>query len=334
MFTGKKTIIIAEACENHFGSIKKAKKMIINEKKSGADFIKFQHHIPEEEILKNVPKSNNFKLPLFKFLKKNSLSINQHYELFDFCKKVKIKYLCTPFSLKAAQELSKMGVDYFKIGSGEFTDIPFIESLIKLKKPTIFSTGMSNLNEIDMMYNFLKKKNFKKFCFLNFTSEYPPNYKDLNLGFIRFLKNKYKDIIIGHSDHTDEIYSSIAAVSMGARIIEKHVYLDKNYGPDRNVSINFKKFSELVKSIRLIERSLGEKKKIYQEEKPIFKWARRSLITIKDIYKNEKLTRKNLFSKRPALGIASYKYYEYLGKKTNKFLKKNTLLKNSDIIKK
>tara|TARA_Y100000741_G_scaffold80587_1_gene58967 strand:+ start:974 stop:1975 length:1002 start_codon:yes stop_codon:yes gene_type:complete len=333
MLDTKKTIIIAEACENHFGSIINAKKMVILAKKNGADFIKFQHHIPDEEMLQKVPKSSNFKVSLYKFLKKNSLSIGQHKELLKFCKKKKIKYLCTPFSLKAAKELSKIGVNIFKVGSGEFTDIPFIEGLLKLRKPIIFSTGMSDPKEIDMMYKFIKKNSYKKFAFLNCTSEYPPKYEDLNLNFIKTLKKKYKDIIIGHSDHTSDIYSSISAVALGAKIIEKHVYLDNiNYGPDRDVSISFGQFGELVKAIRLVEGSLGKDKKIYKNEKQIYSWARRSLIITKDIKKGEKLSRNNLFSKRPALGIPSFKFHKILGKKVRKKMKKNDILKLTDIL--
>ena len=149
----KKTIVIAEACDNHFGSLDNAKKMVIEAKKSGADVIKFQHHIPDEEMLPIVPKSKNFKLSLYDFLKKYSLKLKDHYELLKFTKRHKIKYLCTPFSLKAAHELNEMGVEWYKIGSGEFTDLPFIREVLKFKKPVIFSTGMSTINEIDKVYN-------------------------------------------------------------------------------------------------------------------------------------------------------------------------------------
>ena len=139
-------------------------------------------------------------------------------------KKKKIKYLCTPFCLKAAEELNEIGVDMYKIGSGEFTDLPFIKLIIKNLKNRNFSTGMSTPAEIDKIYKFINKRAKNKFAFLNCTSEYPPNYKDLNLYFIKYLQKKYKNIVIGHSDHTNDIYSSIAAVALGARIIEKHVF--------------------------------------------------------------------------------------------------------------
>ena len=329
----KKTIIIAEACENHFGDIDNAKKMITLSKNSGADYVKFQHHLPDEEMLKKVPKSKNFNISLYNFLKKNSLSIDEHETLKKYSKKIGIKYLCTPFCLKAAYELDEIGVDMFKIGSGEFTDIPFIHGVLKLKKPVIFSTGMTNPQEMRKIYKFIKKNSYNEFAFLNCTSEYPPKYEDLNLYYITKMISNFKDIIIGHSDHTNDIYSSLAAVTLGAKIIEKHVNLDNlNHGPDRDVSINFNQLKEMVLAIRLLEKSLGSKKKIYKNEMPIVKWARRSIVSTNYINKGEKLTTKNIFSKRPSLGIPSYKYFSILGKKVKKNIKENTLIKMKDLI--
>lgn len=329
----KKTIIIAEACENHFGNINNAKKMIVLSKNSGADYVKFQHHIPDEEMLEKVPKSKNFNISLYNFLKKNSLNINEHEALKKYSKKIGIKYLCTPFCLKAAHELNEIGVDMFKIGSGEFTDVPFIHGVLKLKKPVIFSTGMTTPTEMMKMYKFIKKNSYNEFAFLNCTSEYPPKYEDLNLYYIKTMISNFKKIVIGHSDHTNAIYSSLAAVTLGAKIIEKHVNLDNlNHGPDRDVSINFNQLKEMVSAIRLIEKSLGSNKKVYKNEMPIVKWARRSIVSTENISKGEKLTSKNIFSKRPSLGIPSHKYFDILGKKIKKDIKKNTLLKMKDII--
>ena len=328
----KKTMLIAEACENHFGKLSNAKKMIREAKKSGADYVKFQHHIPEEEMLKKVPKSKNFNISLYNFLKKNSLKIYDHEILKNYCKVIGIKYLCTPFCLKAAHELNEIGVDMFKIGSGEFTDLPFINGVLKLKKPVIFSTGMTTPKEMMKIYKFIKSRNRSEFAFLNCTSEYPPRYEDLNLNYIKKMISNFKGTVIGHSDHTNNIYSSLAAVTLGAKIVEKHVNLDNlNYGPDRHVSISFKKFKEMANAIRIIEKSLGSNKKIYNNEIQIVKWARRSIVSIKNINKGEKLTEKNIFSKRPSLGIPSYEYFKILGKKAKKSIKENTLIKKIDI---
>jgi sialic acid synthase SpsE len=331
-FKKNKVIIIAEACDNHFGKLENAKKMVVYAKKAGADVIKFQHHLPDEEMLRNVPKSSNFKISLYDFLKKYSLKLSDHKKLKEYCKKIGILYLCTPFSYKAAEELNSIGVEWFKIGSGEFTDTPFIKKILKFNKPIIFSTGMCTISEIKMVYKIIKKHKNKKIAFMNCTSEYPPILEDLNLGFITILKKNYPEILIGHSDHTNDILSSIAAVSLGAKIIEKHVNLDyKNFGPDRDVSISFKKFAEMVKCIRKLEKSLGTKKRIYKKEIQIRKWATRSIVSLKDIKKNQKIKVDDVWSKRPGTGIPSRYMDKIIGKTAKKFIKKNTLIKKSQI---
>ena len=300
-------------------------------KKANCDVIKFQHHLPDEEMLKNVPKSKNFDISLYDFLKKYSLKIEDHKKLLNYCNKKKIKYLCTPFSFKAAEELNSIGVKWFKLGSGEFLDTPFIEKIIKFNKPLILSTGMADPKEIDFIYNFLIKKNFFKFAFMNCTSEYPPILKDINLGFIKKMIIKYPKAIIGHSDHTNNIYTSIGAVAYGAKIIEKHVYLDGlNNGPDKDVSINFKQMSNLVKAIRDIEQASGFDKKINNKEKIIRKWAHRSIVSIKNIKKGEKLTLDNIWSKRPGTGIPSYEMKKIIGKTAKRNIKKDKLINRKD----
>ena len=252
-FTNKNSVcVIAEACDNHFGSLELAKKMIIESKKSGANVIKFQHHIPDEEMLPNVPKSSNFDIPLYEFLKKYALKLKDHENLKNFCDKHNIIYLCTPFSLKAAQELNEIGVEWFKIGSGEMTDIPTIEKILEFKKPILVSTGMSTVSEITRTYDLLKKKsNF--FSLFNCTSEYPPDFKDLNLKFIETMQKKYTKAVVGHSDHTSNIFTSIAAVTLGAKFIEKHIYIsDKFSGPDKEVSISMYQLKQLIDAIKII----------------------------------------------------------------------------------
>ena len=328
----KKTLIIAEACDNHFGSLENAKKMVTSAKKSGADVIKFQHHLPDEEMLPNVYKSKNFKSSLYDFLKKYSLKLKHHEELMNFCKKNNIQYLCTPFSAKAAEELNELGVKAFKIGSGEFSDLPFIEKVCKFKKPVILSTGMSNNKEINEVGKFLSKFT-NAFALMNCTSEYPPVYKDINIGFVKILKERFPKYIIGHSDHTNTIYTSLAAVSLGAKIIEKHVYLKgKNFGPDRHVSISFEQLKEMVSAIRLIEDAMGNQKKIYKNEREIVKWAKRSLVTTKNLEAGQKIEIGDIWSKRPYTGIPSKDYYKIIGRKVKKNIKSNSILKYSDLI--
>ncbi len=326
----KKICLIAEACDNHFGSLDLAKKMIIQSKNAGADVIKFQHHLPDEEMLPKVPKSSNFKISLYSFLKKYALKLKDHEILKNFCKKHKIIYLCTPFSLKAAQELNEIGVDWFKIGSGEMTDTPTIKKIIEFKKPIIISTGMSTFEEIERTYRlFNNKKN--KFALMNCTSEYPPDYRDLNLNVIKIMKKKFYKSIIGHSDHTSGIHSSIAAAALGAKFIEKHIYVSKKFsGPDKDVSIDMDQLKELSKSLKDLSLALGEKKYVHEKEKPIRKWAFRSIVTTKNLKKGDTITQDMIWSKRPGTGIPSFKMNKLIGKKIIKNIKKNSLLKKTD----
>jgi len=323
------TFLIAEGCENHLGSLDLAFEMIDKAKISGANAIKFQHHLPDDEMLKDVPKSKNFgQSSLYNFLKENSLKRADHIKLKQYCDKKNILYLCTPFSFSAALEINDL-VPLFKIGSGEMLDFPTLEKIAKFNKPMIVSTGMSTKSEITETYNFLKNKT--NLVLMNCLSEYPPKYEDLNLSFIKEMITSYPDALIGHSDHTSDIYSSIVAVSFGAKIIEKHVIIDKSVKcPDQEVSIDFNQLTELVNSIRKIEVSLGSNKLVHENEKIIRSWAHRSIVTIKKIEKNEKITEKNISTKRPGIGIPARNFKKIIGKTSTKMIDKDSLLKKDD----
>ena len=246
---GCPTFIIAEGCDNHMGNMEAAKEMCRRAKLAGADCIKFQHHLPDEEMLKDVPMSSNFDIPLYDFLKLHALTLDQHVELMEYCKQIGIMYLCTPFSLKAAYELNEIGVDAFKIGSGEMTDIPTLKAIAALGKPMIVSTGMSTMEEIARTYHALEETGVP-FAFTNCLSEYPPKYEDVNLNVIGKMKEAFPKAVIGHSDHTPDLYTCYAAVALGANIIEKHVILSKQTpGPDQTVSIDFDDLYHLVDGI-------------------------------------------------------------------------------------
>jgi len=328
---GHPVFVIAEACDNHLGNIEIAKKMICQAKLAGACCIKFQHHLPDEEMLPQIPMSDNFDEPLYEFLKKYALSLDQHKKLKDFCEEIGIIYLCTPFSYKAAKELKSIGVNAFKIGSGEMTDLTSLKAIAGLGNPMIISTGMSDLEEIKKTYTAMRKWNVN-FALMNCTSEYPPLYEDINLGVINIFKTEFPDIVVGHSDHTPDLFTSFAAVALGADIIEKHIILDKRtLGPDQSVSINMKDLAELVDGIRKIEAAMGSEKKVNEKEKQIRDWAFRSIVTTRDIPANTELAKEMLWTKRPGTGIPSHELPEFIGLRTKKFLKANTLLKREDV---
>lgn len=327
-----KPVVIAECCDNHFGRLENAIKMVDLSKKAGAEIVKFQHHLPDEEMLQIVPKSKNFKEPLYEFLKKYALKIDDHLKLLNYCKKKRIQYLCTPFSFKAADELNKIGVQAFKIGSGEMTDIPSLKKIAKFNLPMIISTGMCTTSEIRETYLELLKIN-KNLALMNCTSEYPPVYEDINLKYIERMKEFFPKAIIGHSDHTSGLITSIGAATLGAKIIEKHVTLDqKNSGPDKDVSITFDQLKELVNSIEIIHKSLGYVKKVNSREVEIRKWAFRSVVSILDIEKGQLIKQSMIWSKRPGTGIPSKKMHKVLGRKAKRKIPRNTLIKWSDLI--
>jgi N-acetylneuraminate synthase len=328
---GCPVFIIAEACDNHLGSLEMAKEMVKQAYIAGCDAVKFQHHLPDEEMLRDVPSSDNFNIPLYDFLIKYSLTIKQHEELKNYCEKTGLIYLCTPFSWKAAQELNEIGVEAFKIGSGEMTDIPTLERISGFKKPMIVSTGMCTFEEIDRTYYSLIKTGIP-LAFTNCVSEYPPVYEDINLGVLPLMMKRYPDAVIGHSDHTPDLFTSFAAVVLGARIIEKHVIMAKQTpGPDQSVSIDFFDLHNLVNGIRKIEVSLGSDKSVHKKEEKIREWAFRSIVSTTKIKKGQVINGDMIWSKRPGTGIPSYKRSEIIGKKARKNIDKNVLIKWDDL---
>ncbi|RYD59430.1 MAG: CMP-N-acetylneuraminic acid synthetase [Sphingobacteriales bacterium] len=322
--------IIAEGCDNHLGNMDTAKEMVRHAKSAGADAIKFQHHLPDEEMLRDgVPMSANFNMPLYEFLQLYALTLDQHRELKRYCDELGIIYLCTPFSKKAALEIADL-VPAFKIGSGELTDIPSLKVIASLGKPVILSSGMSVYEEIDETINALKPIN-EDLLLMNCTSEYPPKYEDINLGVIKKLEERY-DIPIGHSDHTPDIYTCFGAVAMGAKLIEKHIILDrKQPGPDQSVSIEPFELYQMVSGIRKIEAAMGAEKKINDLEKPIRSWAHRSIVTLKDIPAGTLLTEELIWTKRPGTGVPAKHIDSFIGKKVTKDLTKDYLITWDDI---
>lgn len=322
--------VIAEGCDNHMGNLETAKEMCLQAKLAGADCIKFQHHLPDEEMLKDVPMSSNFDIPLYDFLKLHALKLDDHVKLMDYCKKIGIQYLCTPFSLKAAQELNEIGVEAFKIGSGEMTDIPSLIEIAKMGKPMIISTGMCTIEEIQRTYEALVPLG-TPIAFTNCLSEYPPKYEDVNLNVICEMKKRFPEAVIGHSDHTPDLYTCYAAIALGACMLEKHVILNKQTpGPDQSVSIDFFDLHQLCDGANKVKKALGSEKQIHENEKAIREWAFRSIVSRKKINSGDIITQEMIWSKRPGTGIPSYKMPEVIGKVAVRDIEENTLLKYGD----
>ena len=324
--------IIAEAGINHNGSLAIAKKLVDLAKKAGADCLKIQTHITEEEMIKtNILPGKISKKPLWHIIKNCELTEKEETNLNEYCKEKKILFLSTPFSIPAVDRLEKIKMPAYKIGSGELTNLPFLKHIAKTRKPVILSTGMSNMNEIKYAVKLFKKTK-TPLAILQTTSEYPCDYKDINLGVIDNYKKLF-NVPIGISDHSLGIYTALGAVAKGALIIEKHITLDKKMpGPDQKLSLEFKELSELVKGCRAIKLALGNSKRILKNELPVLKFARESVVTMKKISKGVKFTEENLTTKRPNTGeIPSKEFYKIIGKKDLKNIQKNKQLKYSDI---
>jgi N-acetylneuraminate synthase len=323
---GHPAFIIAEGCDNHLGNSAAAREMVTQAHKAGADAIKFQHHLPDEEMLPDTPTSDNFDEPLYEFLKKYALTLDQHRDLKAHCEATGIQYLCTPFSFAAARELNSLGVCAYKIGSGEMTDVPSLEKIADFGQPMIVSTGMCTLDEIERTYLAVIARN-PALALLNCVSEYPPAYEDINLDVIGLMQKRFPEAVIGHSDHTPDLFTSFAAVTLGAHIIEKHVILDKRQpGPDQSVSIDFDDLAELVDGIRKIEAARGTRREVHGREKPIRVWAFRSLVTTRAIQGGEIITDDMIWSKRPGTGIPSHRMEEVIGRRAARDLDENILL--------
>ena len=325
------TFIIAEACDNHFGQLDTAMEMVRQAKLAGADAVKFQHHLPDEEMLPDAPMSDNFDEPLYDFLKRHALKLEDHRKLMEYAESLGIIFLCTPFSWAAAQELNELGVPAFKIGSGEMTDIPTLVRIAEFGRPMLVSTGMSTFDEIDRTYRALEKTG-ADLALLNCVSEYPPVYEDLNLRVIESMIERYPAAVIGHSDHAPDLYTAFAAVVLGARIIEKHVILDKRLpGPDQSVSIDFRDLADLVDGIRKVEAAMGSTKQVHPREAQVREWAFRSLVTTRPVAKGEVLTQDAVWSKRPGTGIPAQQMEDVLGRRASRDLPANTMFTWQDL---
>ena len=333
----QKVLVIAEAGVNHNGDLNLAKKLIEKASEAGADYVKFQSFVASEGISKNAPKAKyqikNAKdknESQFEMIKKLELSKKDHLELIRHCKKCKIAFLSTPFDLPSIELLNELKLELFKIPSGEITNLPYLKAIAKLNKKVILSTGMANLKEISWALNVLMQNGTKKenISILHTNTAYPTPFEDANLKAILSLKRHFKEHIIGYSDHTLGITCAIMAVSLGAKIIEKHFTLDKNLnGPDHKASLEPFELKAMIKAIKETELALGNGRKcISKSEKENLLIARKSLVAKIDIKKGQIFSEQNLTTKRPASGISAMLYDEYLGRVAKKTYKKDELI--------
>ncbi|EOC7445300.1 N-acetylneuraminate synthase [Campylobacter upsaliensis] len=329
----KKVLIIAEAGVNHNGDINLAKKLIEQAAKAGADVVKFQTFKANSCVSVSAKKAK-YQLETtakeesqLEMIQKLELSYESHFELMKHCKKHGIAFLSTPFDLESVEFLRGLDLPYFKIPSGEITNLPYLKAVAKCKKKVLLSTGMANLGEIEAALEILRKNGTKNITLLHCNTEYPTPFEDVNLNALKTLKEAFK-LEVGYSDHTEGIVASLGAVALGAVVIEKHFTLDKTMeGPDHRASLEFEELKALCKGIRELEKALGSGiKKASKSEAKNKIIARKSLVAKREIQKGEKFSEQNLTTKRPGSGISAMRYEEYLGKRALKTYKKDELI--------
>ncbi|WP_297431719.1 N-acetylneuraminate synthase [Sulfurimonas sp.] len=314
--------IIAEAGVNHNGSVELAKKLIDVASDAGADAVKFQTFKAEKLVSKNAQKAEYQKETTdadesqFAMIKKLELDLVTYIELMAYCKNKEIMFLSTPFDLESIAMLDDLGLQIFKISSGEITNLPYLRAVGALKKKVILSTGMATMDEVGAAFRVLVEAGTpkKNITILHANTMYPTPMEDVNL---RAMPNigKTFNVAYGYSDHTLGIEVDIAAVALGASVIEKHFTLDKTMqGPDHKASLEPHELKAMVQGIRNIELALGsEVKKPSPSEIPNMQVARKSIVAAKEIKKGEILTVENLTVKRPGNGMSPMKWDEILG---------------------
>lgn len=315
-----KVFIIAEAGVNHNGNMEYAKRLIDVAVDAGVDAVKFQTFKAEKLVCKNAEKAEYQKNTTdaqenqFDMLKKLELTEQMHQELIQYCKEKRIQFLSTPFDVDSIEYLDKLGISIMKVPSGEITNHPYLKKIGQTKKRVILSTGMSELEEVKAAVSVLQDNGAEDITIMHCNTEYPTPFADVNLNAMLTIRDKL-NVKVGYSDHTMGIEIPIAAVAMGARVIEKHFTLDKNMeGPDHKASLEPKELMTMVQAIRNVESALGTgiKSPSFSEKKNII-IARKSIVAKRKIVKGELFTEDNLTTKRPGSGISPMRWDEIVG---------------------
>lgn len=334
--TNNHVIIIAEAGVNHNGNFDLAKKLVDKAKEAGADYVKFQTAVPELVISSFAQKAEYQKTTTgedenqLEMCRKIHLPLEDYRPLKEYCDRKKINFLSTPFDLVSINLLNKLNMDFFKIPSGEITNKPYLIEIATKNKPVIMSTGMASITEIKDAINILTDNgvNIEDIILLHCNTEYPTPMEDVNLKAMLHIKNEF-GVKVGYSDHTNGIEVPIAAVALGAVVIEKHFTLDKNMpGPDHKASLEPDELKAMIMAIRNIEKAIagsGIKEPSHSEikNKDI---ARKSVVASKDILKGEIFSKENIAVKRPGNGISPMRWEEIIGLIAKRDFKEDELI--------
>ena len=331
------TLIIAEAGVNHNGSIELAKKLVEKAKEAGVDYIKFQTFKASKLVTKaakqaeyqqkNIGKEGDSQ---YQMLKKLELSPEEHEVLIDYCHQLGIKFFSTAFDFDSIDYLHSLNLGLWKIPSGEVTNYPFLKRIAAYNEPTILSTGMCDMEDVRAAVNALYRNGLSKenLILLHCNTEYPTPFEDVNLKAMDALRNEF-GVEVGYSDHTKGIEVPIAAVALGATVIEKHFTLDRNMeGPDHKASLESDELKAMVSAIRNIEKAVGGDgtKHMSESEKKNIAIARKSIVAACDIKAGDVFTEQNLTVKRPGNGVSPMRWEEVLGQKAKRDFNEDELI--------
>ena len=329
-----KTLIIAEAGVNHNGSIEMAKQLIDAAAVAGVDYVKFQTFKAEKLVTKDAKQAeyqqrNAADSSQYAMLKKLELTPRQHEELIIYCKQKGVRFLSTAFDLESIEYLHSLSLGVWKIPSGEITNYPYLKKIAQYGEPVIMSTGMCSMDDVEQAINVLLKNGLTKeqITLLHCNTEYPTPMQDVNLKAMLQLRDKF-GVKVGYSDHTKGIEVPIAAVALGAEVIEKHFTLDGTLpGPDHKASLEPNELKAMVDAIHNIEQALGDgQKHVSASEEKNIAIARKSIVAAKDIKRGELLTEENLTTKRPGSGISPMRWEEVIGTKAIRDFKEDELI--------
>jgi len=321
------TFIIAEAGVNHNGDIELAKRLVESAFASGADAVKFQSFIASEEISVYAEKASYQVAQTgadegqLEMVAKYELSAECQASLKNFANRIGIEFMSSPFDISSIHILTQIGVRRWKIPSGEITNLPYLRHISRLGQPVILSTGMANLGEIEAALAVLEQAGTPRsqITVMHCTTEYPAPLEEVNLRAMQSIAQAF-GVPVGYSDHTEGIAVPIAAVAMGARVIEKHLTLDRTMdGPDHRASLEPDQFAAMVQGIRAIERALGDGiKRATASERANLPIVRKSLVASRAIQAGEPFTADNITAKRPGTGISPMQWDALIGRKATR----------------
>jgi sialic acid synthase SpsE len=310
---GEKVFIIAEAGINHDGDLGRAHELVDAAAEAGADAIKFQTHLAEAEMLNVSDTAVYLDESLFALIRRMELTLDQHLDLKAHAERRQIVFLSTPFSREAVELLERVGVPAYKIGSGELTNLPLLDHVARRKKPILLSTGMSDYDEVAATVRFLKSRQ-APFALFQCTTQYPAPPEMMHLGVVRRYAEAF-DVPVGLSDHSQGNYMSFAAVALGACMIERHFTISRAWpGPDQQASLEPAELADLVRGVRRIEVGLDDRKEASPPERDLQGLFRESVVAVRAIPRDGKLTRENVWVKRPGSGIPASRMEEVLGR--------------------